>query len=416
MNILHINNNDLAGGRFNGFYMNKSLDKSFNVEMVVWNKESQEPSVHWAPPKNRVLRFIALNIMRITARLGFDGLAGFSGWVLPFMDYFKKADIIHIHQIHHDPNFSILSLPMLARKKPVVWTLHDPWASTGGCEHSFGCDRWLTGCAPSCPHPRVSSLFQNYTPYLQWKIKKATYKQADLTLVVASNWMKDRINRSPLMSHLPCHLIPFGIDLKVFKPLSKIECRKKLGIPLNHRVIAFRGISSEKSSKMSQYKGITYMIEALKIYDPKTPTVLLIFENGNDFKIFSPKYSLMTMGWVDGNDLVTALSAADIFLMPSVQESFGLMAVEAMACGTPVIVFEGTSLPDVIKAPLGGLAVPNKDSTALAKAIKQLMEDDQMRTKIGMQARLIAEREYSTSLYIERHVSLYKEVIDKHQV
>jgi glycosyltransferase involved in cell wall biosynthesis len=307
MNILHINNTDLAGGRFNGYYMKQSLDKSYNVEMVVWNKESQNSNVHQSPPDYPILRFFALTIERIGVRLGFDGLTGFIGWILPFQDYFKRADIIHLHQIHNYPNFSILSLPMLTRKKPVIWTIHDPWAMTGGCEHSFECNRWLNGCKPLCPHPRRMSMLRRYTPYLHWRIKKLVYQRSNLTLVVASQWMKDRIERSPLLRHLPCHHIPFGIDLEVFKPLSKVECRKKLGIPLRHKVIAFRDIG--QSSKMSGYKGISYLMEALKLYNPIDPTTLLIFENGKGFKILSPKYEVLTPGWIDGEDLVIALSA-----------------------------------------------------------------------------------------------------------
>jgi len=414
MNILHINNTDLTGGRFNGFYMQQSLDDSFNVEMVVWNKESLNSNIHQSPPSNPILHFFAKNIMRISVRLGFDRLAGFSGWLLPYMDYFKRADIIHIHQIHNHPNFSILSLPMLARKKPIVWTIHDPWAMTGGCEHSFECNRWLTGCKPRCPHPRTRSLFENYIPYFQWKIKKRVYAKSKLTLIVASKWMKERIERSPLLNHLPCHLIPFGIDLQSFKPLSKIECRKKLGIPIDAKVIAFRGIAINQNSRMSQYKGIAYLIDALKIYDPKESTVLLILENSSAFIFLSNKYSIFSLGWIDGNNLVNVLSASDIFLMPSIQESFGLMAVEAMACGTPVIVFEGTALPDVIKAPNGGLAVPAKDSKALAEAIDHLLSNDSMRNQMGVQARLIAEKEYSTQQYLKSHIKIYNDVIEQH--
>ena len=414
MNILHINNTDLAGGRFNGYYMKQSLDKSYNVEMVVWNKESQNSNVHQSPPDYAILRFFALTIERIGVRLGFDGLTGFIGWILPFQDYFKRADIIHLHQIHNYPNFSILSLPMLTRKKPVIWTIHDPWAMTGGCEHSFECNRWLNGCKPRCPHPRRMSMLRRYTPYLHWRIKKLVYQRSNLTLVVASQWMKDRIERSPLLRHLPCHHIPFGIDLEVFKPLSKVECRKKLGIPLGHKVIAFRDIG--QSSKMSGYKGISYLMEALKLYNPIDPTTLLIFENGKGFKILSPKYEVLTPGWIDGEDLVIALSASDIFLMPSIQEAFGLMAVESMACGTPVIVFEGTALQDVIKAPLGGLAIPSRDSRALAEAIKQLLENDEFRYKLSRQARQIAEREYSFPQYVQRHINLYDKVIEHHRL
>ena len=414
MNILHVNNTDLAGGRFNGYYMNQQLDESFNIEMVVWNKESKNSNIYQSPPDNLFFRFFAKNLDRISVRLGFDGLTGFIGWILPYQNYFKRSDIVHIHQIHNHPNFSILSLPMLSRKKPVIWTIHDPWAITGGCEHSFECNRWLNGCKPLCPHPRRVSLFRRYTPYLHWKIKKFVYKHSNLNIVVASKWMKDRIEKSPLLSHLPCHHIPFGIDLEVFKPRSKKECRKKFGIPLDHKVIAFRGI--ENSPNMSAYKGAKYLLEALKIYEPNESTTLIIFDSASNFKILSSKYNILSTGWIDGENLAIALSSADIFMMPSVQESFGLMAVESMACGTPVVVFEGTALPDVIKSPLGGIAVPEKNSFELAKAIKKVLENDEFRRKLGVQARQIAEQEYSFPQYVQRLVNLYDKVIKNHHL
>jgi glycosyltransferase involved in cell wall biosynthesis len=399
------------GGRFNGYYMQQLLGKSCNVEMAVWNKTTQSSYVHRTPPENPVLRFFALNTMRLGDRVSLDGLTEYGGWFLPYRDYFKRADVVHLHLIHNHSNVSILSLPMLSRLKPMVWTIHDPWAMTGGCEHSFECDRWLTGCAPRCSHPRRRSLFQHYMPYLHWRIKRKVYQRADMTLIVASQWMQDRIERSPLLCHLRCHRIPFGIDLEIFRPRSKIECRRKLDIASDHKVIAFRDIGLEYPDR---FKGMSWLMEALRIYEPQEPTTLLIFEDGKAFKILSPKYSVTTTGWIDGDNLAVALSAADVFVMPSIQEAFGLMAVESMACGTPVVTFDGTSLPDVIRAPLGGLAVPTKDSVALAGAIQKLLKDDGLRDRLGKQARQIAEQEYSFPLYVERHVNLYEDVISYH--
>jgi glycosyltransferase involved in cell wall biosynthesis len=188
-----------------------------------------------------------------------------------------------------------------------------------------------------------------------------------------------------------------------------------MGINIDHRVIAFRGIDIEKNSKMAIYKGISYLLEALEIYVPNEPTTLLIFENGKCFQFLSSKYNILTLGWIDGEELALALSAADIFLMPSIQESFGLMAVEAMASGTPVIVFEGTSLPDVIKAPFGGVAVKAKNSKKLAEAIEQLLDNDELRIRLSKQARLIVENEYAFPLYVNRHITLYEDVIKSHQ-
>ena len=411
MNVLHISNTDLLGGRFTGYYMQESLDESYKVEMAVWNRTTQSDHVHRMPPSNAALRFLTTNFMRFGNRAGLDGLNGFGGWLLPIRDYFKRADVVHLHLIHNNTNFSIFSLPMISRLKPLVWTIHDPWAMTGGCEHSFECNRWLTGCAPRCPHPRRRSLFQHFTPYLHWRIKKWVYQRSDLTLIVASQWMQDRIERSPLMRHLPCHRIPFGIDLKVFKPRSKTEYRKKLGIPLDHKVIAFRDVGLEHD----RFKGLRWLMEALKIYMPQEPTSLLIFQDGKGFQCLSPKYNVVATGWIDGEELAGALSAADVFMMPSIQEAFGLMAVEAMACGVPVVVFEGTSLPGVIKAPRGGLAVPARDSEALAGALKRLLDNDNLRCELGANARQIAEDEYAFPVYVQRHISLYKEVIERHQ-
>jgi len=410
MNILHISSTDLMGGRFTGYYMQQALEQTHTVEMAVWNRTTDNPGVHSMRP-GRFFRLPTVVVRRCDDKLGLEGLTGLAGWALPIRDYFKRADIVHLHLIHNGPYFSILSLPTLSRLKPLVWTIHDPWAMTGGCLYSFDCDRWLTGCAPRCPYPRRNSLLQHRVPALHWRIKKRVYQRSDLSLVVASKWMQDRVQRSPLLRHFPCHLIPFGIDLETFRPRSKAESRKKLGIWSDQKVIAFRdvGLNSDR------FKGLRWLMEALQMYQPQEPTCLLILQDGRAFHSLWPKYSVITPGWIDGEELAVALSAADIFLMPSIQEAFGLMALEAMACGIPVVVFEGTALPDIIKAPHGGLAVPIRDSVALAGAIKQLLEDDDLRDKLGKQARQIAEREYSLPSYVQRHLSLYEEVIEQHR-
>ncbi len=411
MNILHISNTDLAGGRFTGYYMQESLGEADRVEMAVWSKTTNRPHVNLIPPASRIFRLGAELVMYCDGKIGLDGLTGSGGWLMASKDYFARADVVHLHLIHNNSNISILSLPMLSRLKPMIWTLHDPWATTGGCIHSFECDRWLSGCAPRCPHPRRRSLFRRYTPFLQWRVKKAVYRRADITLVATSQWMKDRIERSPLVQHLPCRQIPFGIDLEVFRPRSRLECRRRLGIAGDSKVIAFRGVGL----KTDRFKGMRWLMKALEIYQVKAPTILLIVDDGSAFQSMSGRYTIVTLGWVDGEALAEALSAADVFLMPSIQESFGLMAVEAMACGTPVVVFEGTSLPNVIRSPLGGLAVPSMDSGALAAATGRLLNDDQLLRNLGRQARRIAESEYPLSLYVQRHRDLYKEVLDRHR-
>jgi glycosyltransferase involved in cell wall biosynthesis len=410
MNVLHVSNADVAGGRFTGFYMQDSLGSNDRAEMAVWDRSSRAAHVNLIPPEHTAFRAFAQAAMRIDGVLGFDGLTGTGGWSMPSHDYFKRADVVHLHLIHNNANVSLLSLPRLSRLKPLVWTLHDPWALTGGCEHSFECERWLDGCAPRCPHPRRRSLLRRYWPWLQWRVKRNVYRRIDVTLVAASEWMKERIGRSPLVRHLPCHYIPFGVDLAAFAPRPKGECRQRLGIPRGHKVITFRDVGL----RTDRYKGMRYLLDALRLYEPATPTCLLILDDGEAFEELAGKYTVLRPGWVDGSRLADALSAADVFAMPSLQESFGLMAVEAMACGTPLVVFEGTALPGVIRSPVGGIAVPARDPVALAAALARLLRDDELRLATGRRARELAEREYSLDLYIRRHHALYEDAIARH--
>ncbi len=409
MNILQINYTDQVGGRFTGFYMNNHIKTTDTVEMAVWDKASSASYVHLIPPIGYLSKLISRIIMSIGARLGFDGLLGTGGWLMPFYGYFKHADIIHLHIIHNYSNISILSLPLLSRLKPIVWTIHDPWAITGGCEHSFDCNKWLVGCSPICPYPRRKSFLNRYLPYVHWKIKQFIYKHSNLTLVVASSWMKSRINQSPLFKHLPCHQIPFGVDLELFRPRPMIDCLEKFGIPPGSRIIAFRDVGLQ----VDHFKGMKWLFEALEIYTPTEPTCLLILQDGASFKKLEPKYSVIATGWIDGDDLACALSVADVFVMPSIQETFGLMAVEAMACGTPVIVFEGTALPGVIKAPDGGFVVPSMDSLALASLFKKILPDPELLKTASASARIVAEKHYDYSSYLTQHIKLYHSLLSR---
>lgn len=377
--------------------------------MAVWKKQSEETFVKQIPPNNRLAWLLWSRTMMLFSRFGLDRLVGFGGWIIRKKSYFKSADIIHLHLIHNFSNFSIFSLPFISKLKPVVWTLHDPWAYTGGCEHSFDCNKWQNGCSVPCPHPRATSLFQKSAPNLHWKIKKYLYSKSTITLVVSSDWMLERVKKSPLMKNFDCIKIPFGIDLKQFKLLEKSKAKSKLGIPTNHKVIAFR----DSGLKKDKFKGLRWLKDALEMYEVKEPTTLLIFEKGDDFKFLENKFNVICLGWIDGDELVTALSAADIFIMPSIQESFGLMAVESMACGTPVIVFEGTALPSIVKDGIGGIVIPLKDSKALAEGILNILNDNDLRLKMSVQARKIVEDNYNEEQYVESHIELYKKVISE---
>jgi glycosyltransferase involved in cell wall biosynthesis len=157
--------------------------------------------------------------------------------------------------------------------------------------------------------------------------------------------MQQRVAESPLLAGLPCTKIPFGVDTDVFRPIPKAEARRALGVPEDARPLAIRW------APHYLLKGTRYAEEALMRLPSGLVTDLICFDTpgGSEVERLQQQYRVTTIrNYSDPELIATGLAAADAFLMPSLAETFGLMAVEAMACGTPPIVFEGTSLPAVI--------------------------------------------------------------------
>ena len=216
MNILFINDIDLPGARFNGHDMQVELNrKNIPAKQIVL--EMQGDDLNTIPMVSNRTRCIEFHIRNFERRLGIHSLAGVYGRVLMEKPEFLEADIVHYHLIHNSL-ISLFDLPRLMSIKPSIWTFHDPWVFTGHCIHPIECDLWKSGC-PVCPHlDRFFPLEVDNSQSI-WKIKKKIYAQLDIDIIVASQWMLNKVRESPLTSHFErVHLIPFGIDLSVFSP------------------------------------------------------------------------------------------------------------------------------------------------------------------------------------------------------
>jgi glycosyltransferase involved in cell wall biosynthesis len=173
--------------------------------------------------------FHALNL----AGLNFAGLTG-RGRVLdhPFV---TAANVVHLHTLHGG-YFNYRWLPELARRKPLVWTLHDQWALTGHCAYSFECARWRTGCG-ACPHPETYPAVRRDATATEWRWKSAAIAAARPHLICPSQWLLDLASAHPVLSALPRHHIPYGLDTDTFRPHDRESARAELGLP-HDRVLA----------------------------------------------------------------------------------------------------------------------------------------------------------------------------------
>jgi len=405
MNIVHVNNIDVPGNRFNGHDLQIDLNRrGHQAHQIVMHKYGKDPNT--VPIIQPSLYVTQEKLMAFESNLSMHGLIYPWGRRIMEMPEFQQADVVHYHLIHNYL-ISLFDFEDMVRAKPSVWTLHDPWAVTGHCVHPKTCDRWKTGCH-SCPSLDAVFPIKYDKAYQMWNIKKEIYSKLDLDLIVSSKFMMDYVANSPLTRHFErVHLIPFGIDLENFGVKSTSEARKEFGIADDQTVIAFRATPSE-------FKGLPYIIEALEKLKPSKKITILTVGLTGYLEKFKSKFSVVDIGWVTEDEKMAAFYAAcDIFLMPSAAESFGLMAVEAMASGKPVVVFDETALPDVTFAPDCGYVVRQGDADGLYAAIKRLLTNPEERERRGRLGKELALKHYGYETYFNKLMLVYEEAISR---
>lgn len=407
MNVLHVNNIDLYGRRFNGYDLIGDLEpRGVSCKQAVLNKLSRDPDV--VPLLDGgVDEGLHGALARIESRRSMNNLLFPWGRKMAGMSEFRGADVVHYHLLHNQV-VSLFDLPMLFQLKPSVWTFHDPWPLTGHCIYPMDCTGWTEGCA-HCPRLDVMFPMRDDCADRMWRVKERLYAKLDVDIVVASEYMLDMVRRSPLTRHFDrVHLIPFGIDASVYLPdEEQAASRRHLRIPEDDFVLFFRATDSS-------FKGLKYIIDALKLREPERPTTLLTVDHRNLLGELEPVYNVVDLGWVEDSSLYPRVfSACDAFLMPSTAEAFGLMALEAMAAGRPVVCFEGTSLPWVTQAPECGIAVPMGDHETLREAIDLLMRDPGEVCRRGRLGRSIARERYSYDRYLDSLADLYRTVAER---
>lgn len=406
MRVLQVNGYQSPGRRFNGLSLKPHLEAlGVSSKHFVWEQDRQEAGV--VSLHGKLLRKVNRLTRGVEKVLSLQSQLYSNGMHMRRMEAFREADLVHYHIIHSG-FLSMQSLPAMTAEKPSLWTLHDPWAMTGHCIHPFSCQRWKTGCG-QCPDLKTDFAIQRDTTALNFRLKRAAYRRSNFEILVASSWMENMVRQSPLMDGVPVHKVPFGLDLDFFKPGDQAAAKARLGIEPHRLVLCFRSV-------VNDFKGLQYVIEALDRLQTQVPICLLTLNDKGRIEKFKDRFQVVELGWTNDDSVMQDVySATDLFLMPSLADSFGLMAVEAMACGKPTICFEGTALPEVVFTPEAGLAVPSRDSAALAAAMERLIGDPQERLARGARSRQLAEQNYDIRLQAERMVDVYERVIHGRQ-
>jgi glycosyltransferase involved in cell wall biosynthesis len=316
----------------------------------------------------------------------------------------RGTDIVHLHwtaKLLDYPTF----FDALPDDFPIVWTLHDMNPLTGGCHYTAGCEKFVDGCG-HCP--LLGRRGENDLSRRSFDVKRNALAGKNLHVVGPSRWLSREARRSPILADARSfNTIPYGIDTQLYVPIDRECARRELGVPDDAMVVAFGAVDLENLRK-----GLRPLLEALSRLEDQSRVLGLLFGAGtpppNDLEL----PAMLAVGYVnDPKRQAMVYSAADMFVIPSLQEGFGLTGLEALSCGTPVVGFDTGGIPDFVIHGETGLLARVGDSADLAEKISILVDDPAAARRMGERGREYVLAHFRHERQAEQYLNLYREIL-----
>jgi len=402
-----------AGGAAYRLYQNLQ-GMGVHVQMLTQNKEVDDDAVMVAP-KSKLVKLVRA-LERLLPNQTLDHLplsfyphrdrATFSLQWVPDALASKVAqlgpDVVNLHWICN----GMLRIETLSKlQKPIVWTLHDMWAFTGGCHLSDDCDRYTDACG-ACP--RLKSSKDLDLSRWVWRRKSRAWKDFNLTLVTPSSWLAKCARSSSLFKNARIEVIPNGIDIARFKPIDRQVAREWLNWPHKKKIVLFGAWEN------NYRKGFHLLQPALQSlsksgWQDKVEVVVFGFSQPSprpDLGFKSHYLGRLS----DDISLALAYAAADVFVAPSLQDNLPTTVMEAIACGTPCVAFNIGGMADLIEHQQNGYLAQPYQVEDLARGIAWVLEDGNRYQRLSQRARQKAEQEFALELFARRYQALFSEM------
>jgi glycosyltransferase involved in cell wall biosynthesis len=404
MKILIVNTSDIHGGAARAAYrLHRSLlDEGVESRMLVQSKSSNDLTV--IGPKSKIQQAVG------KIRFAMDSLPGryyknisktlfSSGWV-PFSRIVNRIneinpDVVHLHWIAG----GMMPIEDLAKiKAPIVWSLHDMWPFTDGYHYDSAFDIQNYGLAEE---PKVFIQPKNF------KRKANTYRKLNrLTIIGLSKWLKDCSWQSKLLGDKPHINFPNPIDTSTFSPINKIQARAFFNLPVDKKIILFGALGAVSDRR----KGSRELFEALE--HVSADYELVIFGSNEPQNSQSLQQKANYLGYLnDDVSLHMLYCAADVMVVPSLQENLSNSIMESLACGIPVVGFNIGGNPDLIDHKLNGFLAKPFDTSDLAKGIEWVLNSD-MYDHLCQNARKKVLREFENHVVALKYIKLYEKIIN----
>lgn len=423
MQILHISTEDSRGGAARAAYrLHWGLQRiGHKSSMYVARKMSNDPQVIEYQPAaklaDRLLRRLSWELQRKqhsayrkSRPRGYEPFSTdqstYGSHVIAQM---PQSDVINLHWIAGFVDYESF-FRRVSNQTPVVWTMHDMNPFTGGCHYDDGCGRFSQSCG-LCP--QLGSTSQKDLSWTIWRRKSriaAALSPKRLHFVSPSRSLAAELSNSSLFRRFAVTVIPHGLDTAIFSPKDRGTVRKALDIPSDANIVMFAAQSVD-----NRRKGFGLLLEALRSLSDKSRLFLLSLGGGEP--ALKNEFRHLHLGTIEHDGLLSmAYSAADLFVIPSLQEAFGQTALEALACGTPVVGFDVGGIPDMVRPNITGYLAPVGDVRALRDMIARLLDDPEKRAEMSANCRHIAVEEYSLEIQARRYAELYESMLEANHI
>lgn len=408
--VLHINTLGEGGAANAAIRLHKGLLKiGLESFLLTLNKTKTPIPRHYTYlPKNieKLRRFAhkvlyRMNGIESTFRNRPSGFEIFtmseSPYELHLSELYKEADIINLHWV---ANFIDFQSFFRYNDKPIVWTLHDANPFTGGCHYFGNCTGYLSDCA-NCPQLE-GTVRQDYAKAsLLKKIDSVKNIKTKLAIIAPSKWLYECSIKSQVLGRYPHYYIPYGVDETNYKPLPKDKCRDKHSLPKDKIILLFVSHSID-----NKRKGYAYIVEALSLLKEVNDVVICKVGRSSSAKKSSNEIEL---GFIEDETVLAEIySAADLFIIPSIDDNLPNTVIESLMCGTPVVGFRTGGIPDMISDGENGYICQSISPQALADTIKRAIRslDIFERTKIAESAK----QKYSLHVQAASYRDVYEEI------
>lgn len=411
LRVVHVSAHDASGGAGRACFNLHTALKRLGHQSTIFaaHVTSDDPDVVAFDPPGALGRRPRLGHVRKRGARP-EGLVGYgftedrSRFGAATVKQIPPADVVNLHWFGGFLDFTALFDTVPARA-PVVWSMHDMNGFTGGCHFDAGCGRFLHRCG-ACP--QLASTAERDRSRAVWERKHAALAdvgEEQLTVVAPSRSFAAEVARSSLLGRFPATAIRYSVDTEVFRPRDRAHARAALGIAPDAAVVGFVA-----DSLVTRRKGFAFVDAALGLLEG-LPRPLLLSVGANDPGISSDVRRVHLDPVADDELLAQVYSAMDVLLVPSLQESMGFTALEALACERPVVAFRAGPLPEMVRPGETGELVPFGDVRSLAEATAALLCDPQRRTELGRAGRRLVVEECSYEVQAERYVEIYRSLL-----